>query len=339
MQSNAARAPDETRPAAYGFDLDLTNPAGKPGAVHGLVPRKDHEAELARARAEARSAGLSEAAAAAEARTAEAAARIADCERLLALADRECETLRRDASLLAIAAGRSLATALIDRQPLAEIETLIESCLGPLRTAPQLVVRLRAEDADALRERLSAIAERAGFTGRLVVLGEENFPAGDCRIEWADGGIVRDRDKAIAAIETTIARHFSAVGGVPREAAAPAPGHLQGDSSDIDRILPEEPADPAKPEPPAGGDAAPVNATALEAVYDVPVRVSAVLGRSRMAIADLLAISAGTVLELDRKVGEAIDVFVNDRLVARGEVVLVEERLGITMTEIIKSDK
>ena len=110
--------------------------------------------------------------------------------------------------------------------------------------------------------------------------------------------------------------------------------------SDIDKILPEEPPAPAAETPAAAGeDGAPVTATALEAVYDVPVRVSAVLGRSRMAIADLLSISSGTVLELDRKVGEAIDVFVNNRLVARGEVVLVEERLGITMTEIIKSDK
>jgi len=109
--------------------------------------------------------------------------------------------------------------------------------------------------------------------------------------------------------------------------------------SDIDKILPEEPNAAAKANPIPAGDTPPVSATALEAVYDVPVRVSAVLGRARMAIADLLAINAGTVLELDRKVGEAIDVFVNNRLVARGEVVLVEERLGITMTEIIKSDK
>ncbi len=109
--------------------------------------------------------------------------------------------------------------------------------------------------------------------------------------------------------------------------------------SDIDKILPEEPTAAVKANPIPAGDAPSVSAAVLEAVYDVPVRVSAVLGRTRMAIADLLAINAGTVLELDRKVGEAIDVFVNNRLVARGEVVLVEERLGITMTEIIKSDK
>jgi flagellar motor switch protein FliN/FliY len=81
------------------------------------------------------------------------------------------------------------------------------------------------------------------------------------------------------------------------------------------------------------------SASDLEAVFDIPVQVSAVLGRARMDVGDLLNLGPGTVLELDRKVGEAIDIYVNNRLVARGEVVLVEEKLGVTMTEIIKADK
>jgi flagellar motor switch protein FliN/FliY len=83
----------------------------------------------------------------------------------------------------------------------------------------------------------------------------------------------------------------------------------------------------------------PRTAADLEAVFDVPVRVAAVLGQARMQVSDLLKMAAGTVLELDRKVGEAIDIYVNNRLVARGEVVLVDDRLGVTMTEIIKTDK
>jgi len=75
----------------------------------------------------------------------------------------------------------------------------------------------------------------------------------------------------------------------------------------------------------------------LEAVFDVPVTVSAVLGKSAMEVSQLLKLAKGTIVELDRKVGEAIDIYVNDRLVARGEVVLVEDRLGVTMTEIIKA--
>jgi flagellar motor switch protein FliN/FliY len=89
----------------------------------------------------------------------------------------------------------------------------------------------------------------------------------------------------------------------------------------------------------AGEEAHPTAAADLEAVFDVPVQVSAVLGRARMDVGGLLKIGPGTVLELDRKVGEAIDIFVNNRLVARGEVVLVEDRLGVTMTEIIKAEK
>jgi flagellar motor switch protein FliN/FliY len=77
----------------------------------------------------------------------------------------------------------------------------------------------------------------------------------------------------------------------------------------------------------------------LEAVYDVPVQVSAVLGKATMQVSQLLKLGRGAVVELDRKVGEAIDIYVNNRLIARGEVVVVDEHLGVTMTEIIKGDR
>ncbi|HYD99913.1 MAG TPA: flagellar motor switch protein FliN [Alphaproteobacteria bacterium] len=81
------------------------------------------------------------------------------------------------------------------------------------------------------------------------------------------------------------------------------------------------------------------NAKDLEAIYDIPVQISAVLGKATMQVSQLLKLGRGAVVELDRKVGEAIDIYVNNRLVARGEVVVVEDRLGVTMTEIIKSDR
>ena len=77
----------------------------------------------------------------------------------------------------------------------------------------------------------------------------------------------------------------------------------------------------------------------LEAVYDIPVQVSAVLGMATMQVSQLLKLGRGAVVELDRKVGEAVDIYVNNRLVARGEVVVVEDRLGVTMTEIIKTER
>jgi flagellar motor switch protein FliN/FliY len=90
----------------------------------------------------------------------------------------------------------------------------------------------------------------------------------------------------------------------------------------------------------AGAEAPLRSARDLEAVYDIPVTVSAVLGRSTMQVSQLLKLGRGAVVELDRKLGEAIDVYVNNRLVARGEVVMVDDnRLGITMTEIVKADR
>ncbi|ADU12284.1 flagellar motor switch protein FliN [Asticcacaulis excentricus] len=89
---------------------------------------------------------------------------------------------------------------------------------------------------------------------------------------------------------------------------------------------------------PGGDDEGTKAAADLAPVFDVPVNISAVLGKAYMSVSQLLKLGQGSVLELDRKVGEAIDIYVNNRLVARGEVVVVDERLGVTMTEIIKSE-
>lgn len=97
------------------------------------------------------------------------------------------------------------------------------------------------------------------------------------------------------------------------------------------------PADMTPPVP-ADDDDDDKAASDLSTVAEVPVNVSAVLGRTHMSVASLMKVGPGTVLELDRKVGEAIDIYVNNRLVARGEVVIVEDRLGVTMTEIIKDN-
>src|ERR1041384_5486028 len=117
--------------------------------------------------------------------------------------------------------------------------------------------------------------------------------------------------------------------------------------SDADSKLPlpdlESSAEMAPPMDPRAlaqeADTANRSAYDLEAVFDVPVKVSAVLGRARMEVGELLKLGPGAVLELDRKVGEAIDIYVNNRLVARGEVVLVEDKLGVTMTEVIKTER
>ena len=89
-----------------------------------------------------------------------------------------------------------------------------------------------------------------------------------------------------------------------------------------------------------GDSGGPRSGRDLEAVYDSPVTVSAVLGKATMQVNQLLKLGRGAVVELDRKLGEAIDIYVNNRLVARGEVVMVDDnRLGVTMTEIVKADR
>lgn len=105
-------------------------------------------------------------------------------------------------------------------------------------------------------------------------------------------------------------------------------------SDDLDLV---ELSDTASP---SSDSASPRGARDLEAVYDIPVTVSAVLGKATMQVSQLLKLGRGAVVELDRKLGEAIDIYVNNRLVARGEVVMVDDnRLGVTMTEIVKTDR
>ena len=119
------------------------------------------------------------------------------------------------------------------------------------------------------------------------------------------------------------------------------------DNNDLNLTDLDSGGTPAAAEPPAGDLEAPAEedgeqghtAADLEAVFDIPVQVSAVLGKARIQVSGLLKLGRGAVIELDRKVGEAIDIYVNNRLVARGEVVVVEDRLGVTMTEIIKVDR
>ncbi len=99
-----------------------------------------------------------------------------------------------------------------------------------------------------------------------------------------------------------------------------------------------DPSDAPPPGPsPATGAAQ--TAADLQAVFDVPVKVQAVLGRSRMDIGELMRLKTGDVVELDRRVGEPADIFVNNRLIARGEVVLIDGTLGVTLTEIVRQDR
>ena len=196
---------------------------------------------------------------------------------------------------------------------------------------------LRGHAGKARRHRARRAASKAGWS----CWPKPDIALGDCRIEWADGGVNRDSAAADAAIGDAVARYVSRPQQFRRHTERMPGGaknerRWQGPAARSGKRRTRRPTTPLAAE--AEGPTA-RGAADLEAVFDVPVQVSAVLGRARMEVGDLLKLGPGTVLELDRKVGEAIDIYVNNRLVARGEVVLVEEKLGVTMTEIIKAER
>ncbi len=118
------------------------------------------------------------------------------------------------------------------------------------------------------------------------------------------------------------------------DGSAPLPAHDPA-LADIPAALSEV----AEPQEQAAPVADAPAAAPLSALDHVPVRVEAVLGRTRIAVTDLLALSPGAVIELDRKVGEPVDILVSDRLIARGEVVLIDGLLGVTITQIVRADE
>lgn len=213
-------------PARYLFDTDFSRPVAAPAPAEPARPTIEldqHLAELValeeRVRAEAYEdgrqdgfvAGRNDAEARAAERLADEAAALANAARtLLGALDADRLAIEHAAVELALAAARRLAATLIEREPLAEIRALLTDCLGPLRKAPHLVVRLAASDAEALKTHVDRIARETGFEGRIVILGEDDVGRGDCRIEWADGGILRDTARLDAEIDAAIGRWFHA---------------------------------------------------------------------------------------------------------------------------------
>jgi flagellar assembly protein FliH len=194
--------------AKFMFDVDFA--AGSDPARRMITPAA-HEAALADACAAAYRDGATAAVAEAERRTAAALERVAQILDGLAgkLAAVEAR-LEAEAVEVAVAVARKLAPELIAREPFAEIAALARGCFAHLVTAPHVVVRV----SDALhahaREQLEQAARVNGFEGRLVVLAEPEIAPGDCRIEWADGGVVRDRAATEAAVLEAVNRYAAA---------------------------------------------------------------------------------------------------------------------------------
>ncbi|WP_209001724.1 FliH/SctL family protein [Stappia albiluteola] len=218
------------RPSRFLFDTDFTPGAAEredappPVPEIPMMPVAEHEARLAAAEKQAfekgRAAGRTEGSQSAETKLSSEVGRLAsEVAGLLGELDTHGQRREKDAIALAFLVARRLSAHLIAREPLGEMVALIAECMGPLRKAPHLVIRVREGDVEALRERLEPITHEKGFEGRLVILGEPDIERGDCRIEWADGGIVRDRKEIERQIDQAARRYL----GSRRQAEAETP--------------------------------------------------------------------------------------------------------------------
>lgn len=203
-----------SNPPKFLFDMDFTEPEvpeieEPPEPEIPMLPVAEHEELIAAARKEAfeqgKAEGLTEALASQEKRLADAAENLTGVvHQVLAGLEQEQEKQEEDAISLAVLVARRLCSHLMARQPLAETVALVGECLGPLRKAPHVVIRVNEQDVEGLKTKTDPIVYEKGFEGRLVILGEPEIERGDCHIEWADGGIRRDRKTVEQEIDKCI---------------------------------------------------------------------------------------------------------------------------------------
>jgi len=209
-----------TNPSKFLFDIDLTIPE-EPEIVESeepvvpMIPVADHEEALASAKAQAFEAGRVQAfndfQTSQEKLLTEEVARLVDATgQVLSELEMQQVAQEKEATSLAFLIARRLCAHLIARQPLAETVALVSECLGPLRRAPHLVIRVAEKDMDTLKKRIDPVVNEKGFDGRLVILGEPEIARGDCHIEWADGGILRNRKALEKKIDGSIKAYLQA---------------------------------------------------------------------------------------------------------------------------------
>lgn len=212
-----------TNPSKFLFNIDFSEPeepevVAPPEPVIPMIPVSDHEKLLAKAKAQAFEEGRVKALEDLQTKqetllTAEVARLVDNVADVLKTLDENEAAQEKDAISLAFLVARRLCAHLIARQPLAETVALVSECLGPLRRSPHLVIRIAEKDVDALKAQVDPIIHEKGFEGRLVILGEPEIGRGDCHIEWADGGIRRDRKALESEIDTSIRAYLKARSG------------------------------------------------------------------------------------------------------------------------------
>lgn len=195
--------------AKFLFDEDFAT-GEKPTITVVEAERRRVDAE-SQAHRKGFAAGLAQAQGEANQRIANALGVIADGLERLNRALTGIETrLEHEAVEVAVAVASKLAPELIAREPFAEISALATDCFRQLVTTPHIVVRISADIYDSGKEKLEQIARARGFEGRLVVLSDDTLAAGDCRIEWSEGGVNRDQAAVLAAINEAVGRYVAA---------------------------------------------------------------------------------------------------------------------------------
>lgn len=197
-------------PAKFLFDLDFSEPVGR-GSANGVeIESRIAEAE-ARGERTGFAAGKAEAAQESAQRTAAALAQIASAAASLAGNSGALRSrMEAEAVDVAVAVARKLCAELIAREPLADIMALVNDCLRHLTSTPHLVVRVTDSLYEDAREKIETAAKQCGFAGRLVILADPEIPGGDCKIEWADGGMMSDRSATEARIDELVHSYLAA---------------------------------------------------------------------------------------------------------------------------------
>ena len=195
--------------AKYMFDEDFAT-GEKPTMTVVEAERRRLDAE-AQAHRKGFAAGQAQALSEAAQRASAALARIADSLERLDRALTGIETrVETEAVEVAVAVAAKLAPQLIAREPFAEISALATECFHQLVTTRHIVVRIGADVYETAKDRLEEIARARGFEGRLVVAPDPAMAPGDCRIEWADGGVNRDHAATLSAIDDVVGRYVAA---------------------------------------------------------------------------------------------------------------------------------
>ena len=198
-------------PAKFLFDMDFGAPdkTRERPATPTEIAQKIAAAE-ARAYRDGFDAGQREAKAESDRRTSLALEEIGLGIRGIATRFSGIETrMETEAVDVAVAVARKLCNDLVASEPLAEVSALVKDCFSQLVSTPHLVVRINDSLYEAARERIERLAKQSGFEGRLVILAEPDIPTGDCKIEWADGGVVLERAAIEAKINELVGRYIA----------------------------------------------------------------------------------------------------------------------------------